>query len=224
MAAGAPPPPDGAWPFLIARTRNVGYRTVLAPPLLLDRNLHPALMREVEQPAHPDPTGTGLLRREVRGADIDYTIVFRRVQADRSWLDQGAGILHDGAGRPFSVTEGVLLAGSHRALDAEVFEVAHHLAMTAFRRFWQADDQNAQTIPAPRLVAGETPVLPESPPAARVRSFPPKRAQPAPTHATPVAPSPLPPLSRRRRSSSCLMLIMVVLALVAVLVVGLSTG
>jgi hypothetical protein len=153
MTERASAPPAGVWPFLVARSRRVGYRAVLAPPFLVDRGLHYMLIHAAAV-EHPVPYE--LLRREVHDTTTgDYTLVFRVVPADPGLIGQSGKVLRDESSRPVDIIEGVVMTGQDLILQDAAVDAAHQVVVEVFRDFWQADDPYAAPVRAAPLQADQ---------------------------------------------------------------------
>src|SRR5438874_7034380 len=97
-----------AWPFLIGRTRNAGYRVVVAPDFMVAKNVGGVLFRIAA--GHELPR-THAFMQELRGLPTGrVTAVYRTSVATGLDYDLGGDEpLEDGSGRRILVTEGVIL-------------------------------------------------------------------------------------------------------------------
>lgn len=131
-----------AWPFLIGRGRNAGYRVVVVPDFMADDESTSALSAAtgtVQLPAD------AACIRELRGlASGPVSVVYRSFNprgADFGLSDRGE--LTDGFGRLIRVTEGFVVRAAIGAAPLEVsvadLERAHAEAAGAYRDFWQQD-------------------------------------------------------------------------------------
>lgn len=122
------------WPFLVARGRERGYRTILAPGFLTERRLHgmlsdaangeaPDAPREVEV----DRSGVGRL-----------TLVYRTEQVTEADLDggRGNGLATDEHGRPLEMLYGIVCRGRLAGhVDDGDLNAARTEALASYRRF-----------------------------------------------------------------------------------------
>lgn len=134
--------PENAWPFLIGRTRNAGYRVVVVPEFMAEPASVDALSAaagDVRLPAD------AACVREVRGLPFGtVTVVYRSFTPRGGDYGLGVGDLTDGFGRPIRVTEGVVLrcaaalAAPARITVADL-ECAHAAVADAYRDFWEGE-------------------------------------------------------------------------------------
>jgi hypothetical protein len=177
--------PDAArgWPFLVARGRHRGYRTVLAPDFLAERNLQGVLSDSA--------TGDGLELGRARTAEVDapavgpMTLCFRteRVSAAdvNGHLPGEDAIATDEHGRPLEILYGVVARGrlSGPVHDGDL-GAARSQALRSYRRFLEQEDAfDVDASPAFAL-RGVTAMAPSAP--APPRRTP--RAAPAPAPAS----------------------------------------
>ena len=174
------------WPFLVARGRHRGYRTVLAPDFLARRNLQGVLSDSA--------TGDGLELGRARTAEVDapavgpMTLCFRieRVSAAdvNGHLPGEDAIATDEHGRPLEILYGVVARGrlSGPVHDGDL-GAARSQALRSYRRFLEQEDAfdvDASPAFALRGVSAMAPSAPAPPP--RTPSAPPAPApRPTPT-------------------------------------------
>src|SRR3954469_9087360 len=100
-----------AWPFLVARGRHRGYRTILAPGFLTERRLHGLLSDSTsgEQMDASRAREVEVERPEV-GA---LTLVYRTENMTEAELDggRGDGLATDEHGRPLEMLYGIVCRG-----------------------------------------------------------------------------------------------------------------
>lgn len=132
---------DG-WPFLVARGRHSGFRTILAPPFLVEASLH-HLLAESTGIADMGPDGSRIVNRdaaELGPISIGYTS--RRVDA----ADAGATGQPptDEHGRPLEIVYGIVSRNLIRGpLDAADLHTAGEQALKSYRAFLDAEDRHA---------------------------------------------------------------------------------
>lgn len=171
------------WPFLVARGRHRGYRTVLAPDFLAERNLQGVLSDSA--------TGNGLEPGRARTAEVDapavgpMTLCFRieRVSAAdvNGHLPGDDAIATDEHGRPLEILYGVVARGrlSGPVHDGDL-GAARSQALRSYRRFLEQEDAfDVDASPAFAL-RGVTATAPSAP------------APPRPTPSASPAPAPTP--------------------------------
>lgn len=146
-----------AWPFLIARGRSVGQRTVLAPGFLTSTGRHVLLKSAVTR---PQQSTLDWLRRSVRiEPEGEYTLFFRTTTAHPRMVGQDGDALLDESSRKVEVTEGVIIAGDVSEPDPQVMAEALRITAETFRAFWLADNRDAGPVQAPRLLPGHAAVV-----------------------------------------------------------------
>jgi hypothetical protein len=174
------PSPD-AWPFLIARSRSVGQRTVLAPAFLTSSRRHGLLKSAL---ARPEPTTLDVLRKSLHlDPEGTYTLFFRTTIAHPRMIGSGGDVLLDESSRTVEVTEGIMITGEVSEPDPGSMAEALRITAETFRAFWLADDRNAGPVEAPAILPGKTAVVD----LASLRPTPRQEApQPPPANATRV--------------------------------------
>jgi hypothetical protein len=159
------------WPFLVARGRRAGYRSLLVPPGLTDRG---SLLADA---LSGDGLAPGSVRtRTVDVSDVGPVLCTYRVER----LDGSAGLgepseLRDEHGRPLEILYGVACVTS---TEPHVVQVDHHALDLA---------RTAALSTYARLLADEGAFRPEESRAVQLRSTPvPRDAEPVPTPVRPV--------------------------------------
>ena len=119
------------WPFLVARGRERGYRTILAPGFLTERRLHGLL----SDSAH----GQGPREVEVERPEVGrLTLVCRSEQVSEAELDggRGDGLATDEHGRPLEILYGIVSRGRLGGrVDEGDLGAARTEALASYRRF-----------------------------------------------------------------------------------------
>jgi hypothetical protein len=147
------------WPFLVARGRERGYRTILAPGFLTERRLHGLLSDaanghggnvEVERP------GVGRL-----------TLVYRTEQVTEAELDggRGSGLATDEHGRPLEILYGIVYRGrlGGPVADGDL-GAARTEALASYRRFLEEENSFGVDTSDAFALRGVTPVADAPPP------------------------------------------------------------
>jgi hypothetical protein len=130
------------WPFLVARGRRRGYRTVLAPDFLAERNLHNVLSEASDAAKLP---GDAVCCVDLEHAELGpMTISYRTEQltsADLGGASAGDELATDEHGRPLEILYGIVardrLSGP---LDGKDLRTARSAALRSYRRFLDAED------------------------------------------------------------------------------------
>ena len=194
------PMPETArgWPFLVARGRHRGYRTVLAPDFLAQRDLQGVLSDSA--------AGDGMQPGQARTAEVDapavgpMTLCFRIEQvraADvNGHLPGDDAIATDEHGRPLEILYGVVVRGrlSGPVHDGDL-GAARSQALRSYRRFLEQEDAfevDASPAFALRGVTAKAPPAPAPPPRTRTAS-----PAPAPLQAPAAERRPAPVTKRR---------------------------
>jgi hypothetical protein len=133
----------GAWPFIVGRSRNAGYRVVVAPGFMKDGPRDD--VERIGWLATSDVTGSAeAIVTEISGlATRPATAVFRNLRGrEQDYFPAGRGLLTDSVGRPILLTEGFILELSRERvtelpLTSADMDRAHELVAPAFREFWQ---------------------------------------------------------------------------------------
>ncbi len=142
-----------AWPFLVARGRREGYRTLLAPEFLVRRDLH-------EQLAESSPSvqsGT-LGRAELSGAGVGSLRLVYTTEDLTAAMSLGSGRakpLADEHGRPLEMLYGVVAREPlSEALAAGDLQPARAEALDAYRSFLACEKgfpvMSSRPYPLPR--------------------------------------------------------------------------
>jgi hypothetical protein len=147
------------WSFLVARGRRKGYRTVLAPGFLTDRNLQGLLSDSVN--------GDGLEDGRVRTAELDdarvgpITICFRTELLTAAALNGGSsprqGLPTDEQGRPLELLYGIVACGRLSGpLDHADLRAARSEALRSYRRFLEQEERFGVDASRPFALRGVT--------------------------------------------------------------------
>jgi hypothetical protein len=174
-----------AWPFLVSRSRNAGYRVVVVPGFMVVSQRDAAAVGWLSTSEETGPAEA--IVKEMKGlATGPVTAVFRNfLAAAQDYLPDGRGLLKDGSGRPIIVTEGVILRltgpqTTELGLTTADLSKAHDIVRAAFGEFWQLEDgypqQRSRPFPAGRAADGTMPLtLRDAEPAP---TSPPRQTQP----------------------------------------------
>jgi hypothetical protein len=173
------------WPFLVGRSRNAGYRVIIAPEFMAGSRQDVAAIGWLATGAETDTTEAFV--KELRGpAEAPATAVFRNFPAHaHDYLPGGSGLLKDSSGRPIIITEGLILRltgtqTTELGLTTADLSRAHELVKPTFREFWQQEDkypqQQSQSFPVGQVTSGAVPLT--------LRNAQPSSAQ-APRQASP---------------------------------------
>jgi hypothetical protein len=135
---------ENAWPFLIGRSRNAGYRVVVVPDFMEDAASTNALSGATGAVNLPADAASV---RELRGlASGPVSIVYRSFnpRGDDFGLGDRRGELTDGFGRMIRVAEGFVVrrtVGEAAPLEVGLadLERAHAEVAGAYREFWEQD-------------------------------------------------------------------------------------
>jgi hypothetical protein len=119
------------WPFLVARGRERGYRTILAPDFLTERRLHGMLSDAAN--------GHGPRELEIERPGVGrLTLVCRTEQVTEAELDGGRdeSLATDEHGRPLEILYGIVCRGrlGDHVDDGDLGE-ARAEALASYRRF-----------------------------------------------------------------------------------------
>jgi hypothetical protein len=124
------------WPFLVARGKRRGYRTILAPSFLTENRLQ-GVLSESTDGDHADAREVHVDRPEVG----PMTLVYRTEQVSAAELN-GHGSATDEHGRPLEILYGVVCRGRLRAcVDAADLRAARAAALASYRRFLAEEDR-----------------------------------------------------------------------------------
>jgi hypothetical protein len=119
------------WPFLVARGRERGYRTILATGFLTERRLHGLLSDAAN--------GQGPREVEVERPGVGrLTLVCRTEQMTEAELDggRGEGLATDEHGRPLEILYGIVCRGRLGGhVDDADLGAARAEALASYRRF-----------------------------------------------------------------------------------------
>jgi len=134
---------ENAWPFLIGRSRNAGYRVVVVPDFMADTASTNALSGATG--AVNLPADAACVRELLGLAVGPVSVVYRNLNprgADFGMSGQGA--LTDGFGRMIRVTEGLVVRratgdGAPLEIGPADLERAHAEVAGAYREFWEQD-------------------------------------------------------------------------------------
>jgi len=136
---------EKAWPFLIGRGRDAGYRAVVVPEFMAEAASTNALTAATGPVDGPLPSGAACVR-ELHGLDVGpISVVYRSFSphgGDYGLDDEGE--LSDGFGRRIRVTEGLVVRRSAaRGAPLEIcvadLERVHAEVAGAYRDFWELD-------------------------------------------------------------------------------------
>lgn len=188
------------WPFLVARGRHTGYRTLLAPDFLTECRLH----GQLSDKAHADVPAR-VHQTSVDSAEVGrLTLIYRTERLAPPDLE-GATSEHrpvvDEHGRPLQMLYGIVTRWPPSApADERDLAVARAAALISYRRFltdedgYDVDASTAFPLHTSLAQRGQTrePNPPSPPPPA-----PPPT--PAPLTLPPSSSEPLPPRPRRGR-------------------------
>src|SRR3954469_25015360 len=130
-----------AWPFLVARGRHRGYRTLLAPGFLTERRLH-GLLSDSANGERMD--GSRAREVEVERPEVGaLTLVYRTENMTEAELDggRGDGLATDEHGRPLEMLYGIVCRGRlHGRVDDDDLGAARREAVESYRRFLAEED------------------------------------------------------------------------------------
>lgn len=165
--------PIRAWPFLVARGRREGYRTLLAPRFLIDGDLHETL-------SDAAPTvAVGRLGRVDLAASGAGSLGLTYTTEDLSQSDQDISaetpMWTDEHGRPLEMLYGVV---AHQPLSPSLtvddLQDARREALRAYRRFLTDERGFAVCESEPYLLPGEpaSPAAPRMPQSLRAPTAP----------------------------------------------------
>jgi multiple sugar transport system substrate-binding protein len=123
------------WAFLVARGRRAGYRTVLAPAFLVDRNEHHVLAESTGGHHCEGARAVELATAQVGPFSIGYTSE-RLTRSDVEAGADGGELLTDEHGRPLEIVYGVVSRDTlDGPLDAEDLRTARAHALQSYRSF-----------------------------------------------------------------------------------------
>lgn len=141
-----------AWPFLVSRNKQMGYRPVVAPDFLVNAKSTSVL----SDAAGGDITKPGyLMYRQIHNTkEGDLTIIFRVTDA----IDDN-DLLRDSFGRPITWITGFVFRGrlEQIAIGAKDFEKVYGLVSSSFQEFWRVE-ANFDVHAAPSLIINHSPI------------------------------------------------------------------
>jgi len=196
-----------AWPFLVARGRREGYRTLLAPRFLIDGDLHETL-----SDATPSVAVGSLGRVDLPGpgaGSLGLTYTTEEMSETGQDISAETGTWTDEHGRPLEMLYGVVARHPlSPALTLEDLHGARQEALQAYRRFLTDEDGFAVCESRSMLLPGEPapPTAPRMPEPPRPSAAPPRAAPP---RAEPPRPTAAP---RRHRAAAALVAAAAVIA------------
>jgi hypothetical protein len=131
------------WPFLVARGRRRGYKTILAPDFLTERNLH-GLLSQSSSGADLPPDGSRSVVLEHRDVGA-MTAWYRTEQVSPADLAGSAGAVQEAAtdehGRPLEILYGVVAQERvSGVVEHDDWSVARRAALRSYRRFLERED------------------------------------------------------------------------------------
>ncbi len=171
------------WPFLVARGRRQGYRTLLAPDFLTSRNLHERLSNSTKS---VKPGQIGQIELDYADGDllsVTYTTEQLRGSDANGAADQAGGRRPptDQHGRPLELLYGIVsLSRVAVPLDDEDLRTAREYALRTYQRFL-ADEDMFDVDGSHSFSLRSTPIdtrAPRQPPRAEMRRAAPPREQP----------------------------------------------
>jgi len=161
--------PASGWPFLVARGRRKGYRTVLAPDFLVAAGHHGRLAER----ASGAGSGVQCIDLDVPGAGW-MTVLYRSEALGAADLNgHGDGRTPtDEHGRPLELVYGIVARERLAAqLDEDDLAAARDEALDSYRRFLSAEEsfdvdasRAIELLTAARPEVASTPPTPPSPP------------------------------------------------------------
>ncbi|MDW5326621.1 PASTA domain-containing protein [Plantactinospora sp. KLBMP9567] len=200
-------PARSGWPFLVGRGRDAGYRMLLTPAALADRNDSDGLLAAVtgEVPADAPPV------LAVVGPGGALCVVYRTLRpstADTGATGPGRSTpLLDRAGRPLVLAYGFVCRGARvTRVDEADLRYAREVALDAFRRFHADEAAYRTAVSEPYPLRSEIVGRPAGPagqarstaPPGQPRAVPPGELAAAPDLAPAWRTDPLPPPGRLR--------------------------
>src|SRR3954452_1404036 len=144
------------WPFLVARGRRRGYRTVLAPEFLVGPRLH-SLLADA-----PERSGDGPRSVEVSPAQVGkLTLVYETKVVTAADI---GGVALDEHGRELEIRYGIVLRGGAGATGDLPYGVRER-ALASYRNFLADEDSfDVEASEAIQLQAGSPSNQPEPEP------------------------------------------------------------
>ncbi|MEB3147445.1 MAG: hypothetical protein VKL60_00280, partial [Sphaerospermopsis sp.] len=124
------------WVFLVSRSQNLGYRTIVAPDFKHDISSLIALVAggDITNPEEA-------IYREIYNSPVgDLTLVFRVVETTYEDMGlEGNGIIKDSFGREIKFIEGVVFRGKSKniQLSEDNFSHVHNYIKERYKIFWQ---------------------------------------------------------------------------------------
>jgi hypothetical protein len=148
-----------AWPFLISRGRDTGYRTIVAPDFLCNLGRRGLLLEVAGGDIREGDVAT---YRAILGQGTnvgDLSVVYRTIPARGTDIDIEGDLLRDRQGRRIALVEGVVLRGRQPAVDVRSgdLERTHHAVIAAFRSFWQ-NERSFDVVPSTPLEISNRPL------------------------------------------------------------------
>lgn len=136
-----------AWPFLISRNQQVDYRTLAAPPSILE-NEASVLLRDAVSESSTQPDGSALYREVHNLPGGDVTLIFRVIPAEERFVGlPGNSPLSDKVRRPIQIFEGIVVEGLHPHIivTKEDFQVIHEQIEPIYKNFWEKGERRFPT-------------------------------------------------------------------------------
>lgn len=182
------------WPFLVARGRTRGYRTLLAPAFLTERELHERLSESTGGAAPGRVLSVQLDLPGVGPLSVAYTLDELRASDLDGDRPAGGGAPTDEHGRPLELLYGIVsrerLGGP---LDEADLRAARGVALQSYRRFLAAEESFGVELSSAFTL--RTAAAPEAP----LRAAPDEASAPQPSGSPP---RPVPPRERSARGSA----------------------
>lgn len=136
------------WVFLISRSKNLGFRTIVAPDFMCDSRVSSF----IESVAGGNVTeAKKAICRQIHNSPVgDLTLVFRVIET--TYKDMGIpgdGIIKDSFGREIPFIEGVVFRNKLTKIkvDEDIFAKIHNDIKHPYQAFWQWSSPKA-TIPS----------------------------------------------------------------------------
>ncbi|QJB46518.1 hypothetical protein HGD76_22365 [Dolichospermum flos-aquae CCAP 1403/13F] len=136
------------WVFLISRSKNLGFRTIVAPDFMCDARVSSF----IESVAGGNVTeAKKAICRQIHNSPVgDLTLVFRVIET--TYKDMGIpgdGIIKDSFGREIPFIEGVVFRNKLTKIkvDEDIFAKIHNDIKHPYQAFWQWSSPKA-TIPS----------------------------------------------------------------------------
>lgn len=148
---------EQGWPFLVARGRRRGFRTVLAPEFLIAPRLH-GLLADA-----PATNGHGPGQLQLRPGRVGpVTVVYRTEVISATDLHAPQGSARDEHGRELEIRYGLVFRGRAAAVDGGL-PSARDQALASYRRF--LEDEEGFDVERSRPVRARVRPAPDPPPA-----------------------------------------------------------